>query len=145
MWSNLSYFKRGKCKRFYDAMEVFAIELFEKKVPNNLQIIVKFTDCRVNGDCGIGDYEDEFEIRIDRDLDDETQLVTLAHEMVHVRQRWTGEFREGERGYDIWHGKKIYSKVTTLKEEHNLPWEKEAYKLEKKLYKKFREIENGRS
>ena len=55
-------------------------------------------------------------------------MKTLAHEMVHAKQYLRGELN----GYsNSWKGKRLKTY-----EYDNQPWEKEAYKLEDKLYYK---------
>jgi|TARA_R110000851_G_scaffold309674_1_gene469211 hypothetical protein len=61
-------------------------------------------------------------------LEYEAMMQTLAHEMVHAKQYLRGELD----GYSLsWKGAKPrnYKYV-------NAPWEKEAHRLEKKLYEK---------
>lgn len=59
-------------------------------------------------------------------------LKTLFHEMTHVKQFAKGElvFRDD---YNIWKGVKYPDQA----KEWNTPWEKDARKHEKILYKKF--------
>lgn len=140
MWTNLITYKNGKKKRFHEAIEFFAIELFEKDVPDDLQIVVRFQELDNYGDSCILDYEDEFIIRINKNHDEETQLRTLAHEMVHVKQYMKNELRDAEGNYVIWHG----CKLNAENYEMDLPpWEVEAYEYEDRLLEKLG-VNNGR-
>ena len=56
-------------------------------------------------------------------------MQTLAHEMVHAKQYLRGELNGWTNS---WKGRK----PRNYKYE-NAPWEKEAYKLEMKLYENF--------
>lgn len=49
--------------------------------------------------------------------------ITLAHEMVHVKQMAKGQLKNGARGTQIWMGKKYPAKTTYL----DRPWEVEAF------------------
>ena len=58
----------------------------------------------------------------------ETMMQTLAHEMVHAKQYLRGELS----GYSLeWKGQEC-----TDNQYKTVPWEQEAYELEKKLYDK---------
>lgn len=76
-------------------------------------------------------------IRINRLLSVKEQWLTLTHEMVHVKQ-----FRRGEL---IAHGGATYTwknhhhvNIDNITY-HNRAWEKEAFRLEKKLYRKYQQ------
>ena len=73
----------------------------------------------------------KYEIRLFHSSDIYDMLATVLHEMVHIKQ-----FRVGELGYSpvlTWHDGTRESDVEYDKQ----PWEKEAFKLEKKLVKKL--------
>lgn len=77
----------------------------------------------------------EFTVEVSSKLAIEEFLQTIMHEMVHVKQYANGEIIERYKGGEmimLWdnvdHTKTSYSKS---------PWEKEAYSLQNKLYKKF--------
>jgi len=57
------------------------------------------------------------------------QMLTLAHELVHVKQYMRGELRYNQQGDFQWKKRNAGG----YKYE-NQPWEKEAVKLEKKLF-----------
>lgn len=102
-------------------------------------IVSKFEDDEA-GFRGFAEYEDcnirprEFLVSLNKTLSEEELMLTLAHEMVHVKQSARGERQERHKGgYKVtWkgvdHTKTPYSKQ---------PWEREAYRLEKKLLKEY--------
>ena len=73
----------------------------------------------------------KYEIRLFHSSDIYDMLATVLHEMVHIKQ-----FRVGELGYSpvlTWHDGTRANDVDYDEQ----PWEKEAFKLEKKLVKKL--------
>lgn len=82
----------------------------------------------VYGECWENDSH-VFNIRLDKDLNRSELIKTLGHEMVHVKQFSRRELQFG-CGKDRWFGKE-YPITTPYSRQ---PWEKEALKLEKKLY-----------
>ena len=89
-------------------------------------VTVKFVKS-VDGDMGdiIGDT-DEVDIRIDKTMSWNDQMVTLAHEMVHAEQILRGKLSDGKR----WRNRN-YEKC---RYEYQ-PWEVSAHLLEDKLFK----------
>ena len=61
-------------------------------------------------------------------------LATLAHEFVHLKQFVKGELYDYEDGSVKWKSK-VYRDGKVSYED--APWEKEAYRLEYKLYEEF--------
>lgn len=92
------------------------------------------------GRCGIIDVHRgkcrDFGIQVNRNLCKKNQLLTLAHEMVHIKQFARGEFMD--LGKDRYQWK---SRVLRLPMDQylNFPWEIEAYGMEKKLYAAYLE------
>ncbi len=68
-------------------------------------------------------------------------ILTVCHEMVHVRQMARSELKEvgitrgGKHHYQVWKGKKVRNNMAYAKH----PWETEAYKLQEPLAKMFAE------
>ena len=66
-------------------------------------------------------------------------ILTICHEMVHVRQMARGELKEnglskgGKYHYQTWKGIRVRKNIAYAKQ----PWETEAYKLQQPLYDKF--------
>lgn len=115
--------------------------LGERLAPNvSVTVIVTKFDGDEEGFHGFAEYEGsnvrprEFIIRMNKNMNREMMLETLAHEMVHVKQDALGEKQERFKGgYKLlWKGKD-YTKTSYSKQ----PWEREAYRLEKKLVKEY--------
>ena len=74
--------------------------------------------------------KNRFEIEIDKKLSIKDMITALSHEMVHVKQFARKEMVDGiKTGVARWKSKTI--PLTT--NYWDLPWEKEAYRMEKKL------------
>lgn len=96
-----------------------------------LEIVVNIK--KIKGDavgyCMMEDTNREFEIEVDRELSLKDFITTLTHEMVHVKQYARNEMDDqGMR----WKKAKV-KKGTNY---YDLPWEKEAYKMQDKLAQK---------
>jgi len=89
--------------------------------------------CSISGDVH---KPREFEIEIDSSKDHLIQdmLIWLAHEFVHLKQFVKGELYDYEDGSVKWKSK-VYRDGKVSYED--APWEKEAYRLEYKLYEEF--------
>ena len=70
----------------------------------------------------------EFAIEIEKELGLREFVTALCHEMIHVKQGVRGELTEGFYGQQYWKGKNH-----TGTEYWSQPWEKEAYRKERKL------------
>lgn len=84
------------------------------------------------GECWQLDETHCFEILLDASLSRKDCLTTLAHEFVHVKQFCKRELKFGHN-IDTWCGKKYYHGAAY----ESLPWEKEATRLETKLYNEY--------
>ena len=74
--------------------------------------------------------KNQFEIEIDKKLSIKEMVTALCHERVHVKQFARKEMVDGiETGVARWKSKKISLDTNYW----DLPWEKEAYRMEKKL------------
>jgi hypothetical protein len=66
-------------------------------------------------------------------------ILTVCHEMIHVRQMARGELKEvgiargGKHHYQVWKGKKVRKNLAYAKH----PWETESYKRQEPLAKQF--------
>jgi hypothetical protein len=118
---------------------LFAInELIPYKRKLNLIVKRKANLLDVHGAYGLCYSTDDphyYYIDLHKDLSTVDLLQTLFHEMVHVKQYAKGELIY-KTDYNIWKGRKYKD----LENEWNRPWEREARKYEKLIYKKF--IEN---
>jgi len=82
------------------------------------------------GYCMMGDDNREIEIECSKDLTLKDFVTTVAHEMVHAKQYYRKEMD----------GESMRWKKAKVKEGTNywdLPWEKEAYRLQDKLAQKI--------
>lgn len=88
-------------------------------------------DCMLDEDeC---DYQ-VFEIRIDSLMNMPAILRSLAHEMVHVTQYYTGRIKDVSSNSVMWNGKLVN---TIGLHYYDLPWEVEAYGKETGLFERF--------
>ena len=75
----------------------------------------------------------EFNMTINKDLPNYDIVSTAAHEMVHVWQYATGRFKNYLDGNDYFDGR-LYKRDLSYEKR---PWEKEAYRMETRLVKKW--------
>ena len=126
----------------------YGLKLMGGRMARNLWIDIKLVNklkqktgayafCSVTGDL---DKPREFEIEIDSSMVNtyEDMLIWLAHEMVHVKQFVRVELIDWYTGGVQWKTKCLrgYTKY------EDMPWEKEAYRLEEKLYDEYKEYLN---
>ena len=78
----------------------------------------------------------EFSIQINKTVDAEAMISILMHEMVHVKQYVKNElqFRERPMAMRLWKGKIIDDEKVDY---YDLPWEKEAYRLQDFLVQEY--------
>ena len=93
-----------------------------------LEIEVKIK--KLTGDavgwCMMEDTNREFTIEVANDLTLKDFITTICHEMVHVKQY----YRKETDGYGkVWKKKTVSDKTGY----YDLPWEKEAYRMQDKL------------
>jgi len=121
------------------AIKYFARNLMSERLCKNLTISLKSDiNYSVDGSSVWVDSNNrprEFEIIINSRIGKRRQLITLAHEMVHIKQHAKGElksllFRREER----WHGSYIKENEMSYFEK---PWEIEAYGRELGLYQMY--------
>lgn len=87
----------------------------------------------------VGTPEGRIVVCLDSRLEFTVALMTMAHEMVHVRQLVTGVLRyemQGDTEIILWHGVRYPSGFPYLRR----PWELEAMREEKILYLTFLEF-----
>ncbi len=117
-------------------------QLVSRRMQNSLDIRIEIKPF-VNEGNNVGyttwEYDNirprEFLIEIDKSIDDEEFTETIIHEMVHVKQFAKEELKERFKPYhrELWFGKEI----DTKNKYSSLPWEKDAYKLQVKLYNEY--------
>ena len=128
-----------------DAVSFYGEVLLGKRMANNVDVFVKLSkDLKKKeeayGYCHITDDSlsrpREFMIELDASMKYSfDQILTwLAHEMVHLKQFVRKELWDYESGRVQWKTRS-YGKVHY----DDQPWEKEAYRLEEKLYIEFAE------
>jgi len=123
----------------------YAEWLLGKRMAKNIYLDIKLTKDlkkkeKAYGYCHIVDDNlsrpREFMIELDASMKyGVNQILTwLAHEMVHLKQFVRGELCDYETGRVQW-------KTRSFGRVHydDQPWEKEAYRLETKLYEEFEE------
>jgi len=136
----------GGNKKLRSKIEEFTrwlgFELMGKRLANNIRVLVELDKFKGSeeGYFGFADYEDSnirprnFIVRINKTMTESQIMETLAHEMVHVKQDAKCEKVQRDRGgYRLlWKG--VDHTYTPYSKQ---PWEREAYRLEKKLVKKY--------
>lgn len=126
-------------KHSLEAIKFFAEHLFKrnKRLASNLTINLKFKDLK--DAWGICDPLDvnirprEFTILIDRKLEGKDITQTIAHEMVHVWQYATGKLKNYDAPVCRYEGH-LYDAGMSYRD---MPWEIEARRLERLLYKLY--------
>ena len=81
------------------------------------------------GYCMMEDTNREFEIECSKELTLKDFVTTLCHEMIHVKQYYRKEMTDTSMRWK----KKVVPETTKY---FDLPWEKEAYRLQDKLAQK---------
>jgi hypothetical protein len=127
------------------AVTFFSYRLLGPRLSKNVSVRVEnnAVDGRYWGFCCALDedfrrYPREFEVVLFQSKQRSKTLETLAHEMVHVKQFARGELRSiGTFDYK-WMGQK-FNIWDPSYGEANLPWEIEAYGLEKELKEEYLE------
>jgi len=130
----------------YDLLMIYEVENIPKKVPLDLldravsfaseflaldvDLLVSFESMKTH-QCGFCDYdEDEVVITIAKRLSVREIIVTLFHEMVHVKQYSEGRLEQ----IGVWLGQKYDCDYA------DLPWEIEAHETEKVMMEKFGDL-----
>ena len=126
-----------------EAVTFYGEVLLGKRMANNVEVFVKLSKDlkkkeQAYGFCHITDDSlsrpREFMIELDASMRHPfSQILTwLAHEMVHLKQFVRKELWDYETGRVQWKSRE-YGRV----DYDDQPWEKEAYRLEEKLYEEF--------
>ena len=129
-----------------NAVTFYGEKLLGKRMANNVYVLIKLTKNlkgkeQAYGFCHITDDDlnrpREFMIELDTSMKHSfNQILTwLAHEMVHLKQFVRKELWDYETGSVQWKSKR-YVRSPGYDDQ---PWEKEAYRLEEKLYEQFAE------
>jgi len=96
-----------------------------------LDIEIQINNLKDNavGYCMMQDDNRTYEIEVDKKLDIEEMIVTVCHEMVHVKQYARNELGINDKNDD--------------QNYFDLPYEKEAYELQEILLKQYQEDSNA--
>ncbi len=110
--------------------ETVVTQMIKALMPRMKTLEIEVQIKKLTGDavgwCMMEDDNREFTIDVHNKLTLKDFVTTICHEMVHVKQY----SRKETCGYgEKWKGKKINPKTPY----YNLPWEKEAYKMQDKL------------
>jgi len=125
------------------AIEFFATELLTKQLKSHIIVNIKFTKrlpvygfTEVDGHNSKGKPR-EFTLELLHGMSEKQTIKTLAHEFTHVKQYAYGEIDElGTK----WLSRKLdHDSVPYYKR----PWEKEAFRNEERLYKKWLQMKNS--
>ena len=83
------------------------------------------------GFCMMEENNRMFTIEADRKLGIKDLVTTICHEMIHVKQYARKEMTDDlvENGCAVWRGRKVNPNTKY----YDLPWEKEAYRLQDKF------------
>ena len=104
----------------------FAADFLDLEV----DLLIEFESLKKH-QCGFCDYDaDEIILTISKRLSVQEMIVTLFHEMIHVKQYADGRLEQ----VGVWLGKKYECAY------NQLPWEIEAHEMEKVMMEKFGEI-----
>jgi hypothetical protein len=122
-------------KKHLLAIDHFAELLFTPARIAQLELTIRYKNLDVFGLVYIDNYNlkgkpDSFIIEINRCLNIDDKLKTLAHEMVHVKQYSSGYLNES---MTRWRGEK----VSDYLDYENKPWEVEAEFFGLNLYESF--------
>ncbi len=131
---------KGTLKKFRSATRWMINHLFGNRLSQviSMNVIFKKDLCKkefIFGDCGTEDDSFPprlFTIRIDSNMTKFQQFITLSHELIHMKQFAKGEMYDYALRPELtrWKRRKINVEKTDYE---NLPWEKEAYKLQRSL------------
>jgi len=144
------YIEVKRCKddvlaeKLLDAASFYGSALLSRQMRPYIEIEIKILKTlRDDGQCSCEEYNMRdrprgFSIAIADRLSEEEKLLTLAHEMVHVKQFAVGELNDDQTR---WQKSKIAEDIPYL----DLPWEVEARCLEYVLYDMYQQHINRQS
>lgn len=136
-------------KKVKKIVNFFADKLLAKRMKNGLSLTLIFSKSETVDDGLMGwcDWTDdnrrpkEFEIAISPTTSEKAMIVTIAHEMRHLYQFANGHLTDLSRkpGHVSWKGKMFHDAGPYSSKVYLSPWEKDARKYEKILYKMYLE------
>jgi len=118
-----------------DAVMLFAWDFLE--IDEEVTIEIDFVDDMEDHQSGDADVDGNIgQISINRDITSSQLIPTIFHEMVHIKQIFSNDLVIGEGKLpSTWKGS--YYTDSSYKE---LPWEQEAFELERHMMEKFERI-----
>lgn len=124
-----------------DSLLFFYLSKVLRRRPENVFVDVKFrkNGYGLSGKQGMiqqtfGDQE--YEILLNASLPSEALLIALQHELIHLKQYFLHELTNAVEAHrDNWKGQVIDTRHTTYME---LPWEKQAFSLERRYYNQWK-------
>ena len=125
------------------AAKFYARELLSKQMYKHIHLEINLvSNISDLGTCCVSFYNDwykarEFEIQLRKKKSLKNTLITLAHEMVHLKQFAKGELNDS---HTKWKGEMIDSDSIDY---YDLPWEIEASSLEYILFVLYMEYRKG--
>lgn len=126
---------------YEDALDFYMMLLLPATITRHIHVDLSFKkklDDNCDGWCQIAGYNTrkkarEFDVEICKNRSMRYQLMTLAHEAVHIKQYALGEIDEN---MSTWKGVRIPSST----DYYDSPWEIEAHGRELGLYVRFCEM-----
>lgn len=122
-----------------DAVKHAAVNFFDKRILDNLEISIKFDNqlLATTGDVAQMEWMDNnvrarvFNLYVDGNLNNFLKILSLMHEMVHVKQYAKGELFQSLKDCNLhkWNRKEWIDE--TKMSYWELPWEIEAHGREK--------------
>lgn len=126
----LDFFGKNLLGRLYHSVAVTVCFKSPQSMDND------WGTCEIDPETEVYSRPREFVIRINNDLNIRHTLLTLAHEMVHVKQYARQEMKDMPFGRFVrWKRKTVDIKSMAYTK---LPWEQEASQKEKELLKEFK-------
>ena len=130
---------RGLTKRqIQEACQTYLNYLAGPRLTNKITLFIKFVqdDKHFHGDMTWLDSNHrprEFQINVTWNKSKKRMLLTLAHEMIHVKQFAKGELKDYASGHaSAWLGKRI--DTDNNDDYFSWPWEVEAHARESEVY-----------
>jgi len=126
--------RKTQRKLVKDAIEFSLDKLLPRTTSLDIEVRLNRHIEGAEGFCMSEDHK-TFDLELDPRMCDKELVLTVMHEMVHVRQYFKRQLRDVAFGnVKTWLGKMYCEdKIGYFK----LPWEKEAFKLQEVLFKQF--------
>ena len=114
-----------------DAVLYCAAKLFQERELDKLKICIEFIpDLEKGVNAWWQNFDESHIIDVKNSLDGKSLFLTIAHEMVHVRQHERGTLQyRGDKVY--WNDSRVYE------DDDDIPWEREATETAETLLKLY--------